>query len=290
MLDIVVDRRELKDVGRAGAAVRRRRPAAAGRSADRRVTARQPEPSVLAFGLCPIPSPLPASRPPRLPLQPRAARHEVRPREHRARCARRSAIPSARSARSSIAGTNGKGSVTVMVETALRAAGHRTARYTSPHLVRLEERFVIDGREVETGALRDAVATRAGGRRVADANAACSRRRRRSSSARRPPPSSCSARRASTSRCSRSASAAGSTPRTSSTPIAAAITSIDFDHQAQLGDTLEAIAREKAGIIKPGIPVVCGPLPPRREPRDREIVRGARGARVIDAPRTRCGS
>ena len=56
-----------------------------------------------------------------------------------------------------IAGTNGKGSVTVMVETALRAAGHRAARYTSPHLVRLEERFVIDGREVETNVLREVV-------------------------------------------------------------------------------------------------------------------------------------
>ena len=56
-----------------------------------------------------------------------------------------------------IAGTNGKGSVTVMVETALRAAGHRVARYTSPHLVRIEERFVIDGREVSTEALRDAL-------------------------------------------------------------------------------------------------------------------------------------
>src|SRR6476661_10224561 len=56
-----------------------------------------------------------------------------------------------------IAGTNGKGSVTVMVETALRAAGHRTARYTSPHLVRLEERFVVDGREVEREVLRASV-------------------------------------------------------------------------------------------------------------------------------------
>src|SRR5688500_4878271 len=57
-----------------------------------------------------------------------------------------------------IAGTNGKGSVTVMVETALRAAGHRTARYTSPHLARLEERFVVDGHEVSTADLRSAVA------------------------------------------------------------------------------------------------------------------------------------
>src|SRR3954466_832696 len=56
-----------------------------------------------------------------------------------------------------VAGTNGKGSVTVMVETALRAAGHRTRRYTSPHLVRVEERFVIDGCEVETDALRESL-------------------------------------------------------------------------------------------------------------------------------------
>jgi len=57
-----------------------------------------------------------------------------------------------------VAGTNGKGSVTAMVETALRAAGHRSARYTSPHLVRLEERFVIDGREVDADALDASIA------------------------------------------------------------------------------------------------------------------------------------
>src|SRR5262245_598486 len=57
-----------------------------------------------------------------------------------------------------VGGTNGKGSVTVMVETALRAAGYRTARYTSPHLVRLEERFVIDGVEVATPVLRESAA------------------------------------------------------------------------------------------------------------------------------------
>ena len=48
-------------------------------------------------------------------------------------------------------------------------------------------------------------------------------------------------------------------------PIAAAITSIDFDHEAQLGHTIESIAFEKAGIVKPGIPVVCGPLRPDAE-------------------------
>src|SRR5436305_3789426 len=57
-----------------------------------------------------------------------------------------------------IAGTNGKGSVTAMIDAALRAGGHRSARYTSPHLVDLTERFVIDGEPVETGAMIAAVA------------------------------------------------------------------------------------------------------------------------------------
>ena len=57
-----------------------------------------------------------------------------------------------------VGGTNGKGSVTAMTSAALHAAGHRVARYTSPHLERLEERFVIDEREVTTPDLRDAAA------------------------------------------------------------------------------------------------------------------------------------
>jgi dihydrofolate synthase/folylpolyglutamate synthase len=57
-----------------------------------------------------------------------------------------------------IAGTNGKGSVTAMVDAALRAAGHRSARYTSPHLIDLSERFVIDGAPVSQQALVAAVA------------------------------------------------------------------------------------------------------------------------------------
>ena len=50
------------------------------------------------------------------------------------------------------------------------------------------------------------------------------------------------------------------------TPMAAAITTIDFDHQELLGETLASIAREKAGVIKPGIPVIVGRLPPARAP------------------------
>ena len=83
--------------------------------------------------------------------------HEVRPREHLERSATRSDHPERAFASIIVAGTNGKGSVTAMVHRGLRAAGHRAARYTSPHLERLEERFVIDGSEVETDALRRAI-------------------------------------------------------------------------------------------------------------------------------------
>ncbi len=65
-----------------------------------------------------------------------------------------------------VAGTNGKGSVTAMVERGLRAAGYRTGRYTSPHLIRIEERFAINGEALDparfeeaAGRVREAAAT-----------------------------------------------------------------------------------------------------------------------------------
>ena len=180
-----------------------------------------------------------------------------------------------------IAGTNGKGSVTVMVETALRSAGHHTARYTSPHLVRLEERFVIDGREVETDALRDGVAT---------VRAAVESLTRRGVFDVPPTFFECATaaafelfRRRRVEIAVLEVGLGGRLDATNIvTPIATAITSIDFDHQAQLGETIDAIAREKAGIIKQGIPVVCGPLPPAAAAVIGEISK-ARGAAVIEA-------
>jgi dihydrofolate synthase/folylpolyglutamate synthase len=53
-----------------------------------------------------------------------------------------------------VAGTNGKGSVAAMIDRALTAAGHRSGRYTSPHLIRLEERIAIDGVPIATDTLR----------------------------------------------------------------------------------------------------------------------------------------
>jgi dihydrofolate synthase/folylpolyglutamate synthase len=65
-------------------------------------------------------------------------------------------------------------------------------------------------------------------------------------------------------------------------PMAAVITSIDFDHQDLLGETLESIAREKAGVVKPGIPVIVGPVAPGA----RAVIEAAcrdRGARYVSA-------
>ena len=159
-----------------------------------------------------------------------------------------------------VAGTNGKGSVTAMVDAALRAAGHRSARYTSPHLQRLEERFVIDGREVAPETL-DAAAARIQAA-VEDLVAS-------GGLAALPTFFECTTAVAfelfREARVDVAVLEVGLGGRLDSTnvvsPVAAAIVSIDFDHEEQLGHTLASIAAEKAGVIKPGIPVVCGPLP-----------------------------
>jgi dihydrofolate synthase/folylpolyglutamate synthase len=158
-----------------------------------------------------------------------------------------------------VAGTNGKGSVTAMADTALLAAGHRSARYTSPHLERLEERFVIGGREIGADRLEAAAA------RVRDA----AERLLRSGALEAPPTFfECTTavafdlfREAAVDVAVLEVGLGGRLDATNVvTPIAAAIVSIDFDHQAQLGDTLASIAAEKAGIVKPGVPVVCGAI------------------------------
>lgn len=180
-----------------------------------------------------------------------------------------------------VAGTNGKGSVTAMVERGLRAAGHRTGRYTSPHLTRLEERFVIDGQEVVTESLR----TAASGVRDATQHLL-------NTGVLDVPPTFFETATAIAFLLFRDAAIdvavleVGLGGRLDATnvvhPMAAAITSIDFDHQAQLGDTIAAIAREKAGVIKPGIPVVCGPVPADAAQVIREVCEAV-GARCVSA-------
>jgi dihydrofolate synthase / folylpolyglutamate synthase len=159
-----------------------------------------------------------------------------------------------------VGGTNGKGSVTAMAHAALHAAGVRAARYTSPHLVDLNERFVIGDRPVDDatlGAAAERVLDCADGLVAAGVLPA--------------PPTFFEATTAIAFELFRSANVdvavlevglGGHFDATNVvTPVAAAITSIGLDHQQYLGGTLAAIAREKAGIIKPGVPVVTGALP-----------------------------
>ena len=159
-----------------------------------------------------------------------------------------------------VAGTNGKGSVTAMTSAALHAAGHRTARYTSPHLERLEERYVVGEREVAPDDLD---------RSIARIQAVVERLVRDGSLETLPTFFECATavafdlfRSANVEVAVVEVGLGGRLDATNVlTPMAAAITSIDFDHQDLLGDTLASIAREKAGIIKPGIPVVVGRMP-----------------------------
>jgi dihydrofolate synthase/folylpolyglutamate synthase len=180
-----------------------------------------------------------------------------------------------------IAGTNGKGSVTAMVDAALRAAGHRSARFTSPHLVHVRERFVIDGQPVTDGALVDAIAD------VRGAVVAL-----RSAGALEVEPTFFEATTAVAFELFRRAHVdaavieVGLGGRLDATnviiPMVAAITSIGFDHERYLGTSLRAIAIEKAGIIKPGVPVVVGDLPPEARQAVEEIA-SARGAKIVAA-------
>ncbi|HSC28593.1 MAG TPA: folylpolyglutamate synthase/dihydrofolate synthase family protein [Vicinamibacterales bacterium] len=183
-----------------------------------------------------------------------------------------------------VAGTNGKGSVTAMLASILHAGGHAAARYTSPHLERLEERFVIGEEEVD----REALVSAAGlVQRAVDGLI-------RTRGLDVPPTFFEGATAIAFELFARAAvdlavlevGLGGRLDATNVvTPVAAAVTSVDLDHQAQLGTTIEAIAREKAGVIRGGIPVVCGRLP---EEADRVIEstcaeRGARLVRAADA-------
>jgi dihydrofolate synthase/folylpolyglutamate synthase len=180
-----------------------------------------------------------------------------------------------------IAGTNGKGSVTAMVDTVLRCAGHRCGRYTSPHLVSLTERFVIDGAAVDVAVMRAAA------RDVRDGIEAL-----RADGTLQAAPTFFEATTALAFELFRRAAVevavieVGLGGRLDSTnvidPVVTAITSIDFDHQQYLGSTLDAIAVEKAGIIKPGVPVVVGDLGPEAMAAVERIAR-ERGAEIVRA-------
>jgi dihydrofolate synthase/folylpolyglutamate synthase len=172
-----------------------------------------------------------------------------------------------------IAGTNGKGSTAAMTEAILRAAGLRTGLYTSPHLCRFSERIRIAGREVDgeaLGRLDEAlaatgvpltyfeVATALGFLAMAEADVEVA------------------------------VLEVGLGGRLDATnvcrPLVTAITSIGLEHTDVLGDTLAAIAREKAGIAKRGVPLHLGPLPAEAAAAARQVAAAAGAPVVGDRP------
>ena len=180
-----------------------------------------------------------------------------------------------------VAGTNGKGSVTAMTHAALRAAGIRAGRYTSPHLSDLSERFVINDRLVDTALLESTV----------EDVLSCADRLR-AAGVLTVQPTFFEATTAAAFEVFRRSGVeiavieVGLGGRFDATnvisPVAGAITTIDFDHQQHLGDTLGAIAFEKAGIIKPGMNVIMGDLRPEAAAVIRRCA-AERGAVLVEA-------
>jgi len=180
-----------------------------------------------------------------------------------------------------VAGTNGKGSVTAMTHAVLRAAGVLASRYTSPHLSDLSERFVIGDSPVDATRLESAV----------EHVLRCADQLREAGILPVQPTffevTTAAAfelfRRAGVEAGVIEVGLGGRFDATNViTPVAGAITTIDFDHQQHLGDTLAAIAFEKGGIIKPGMTLVMGDL--RTEAGD--VIRrlaDERGATLVEA-------
>lgn len=156
-----------------------------------------------------------------------------------------------------VAGTNGKGSVSAMLEQILRKHGLRAGLYTSPHLVRIEERIRVDGRCI-------------GAKRFLELlerlKAVIDRLMSEGKLLYHPTYFEVLTALAFLEFAERQVDVAvlevGMGGRFDATnvvrPLLSVITTIAKDHQQHLGSTLRRIAFEKAGIIKPGIPVVCG--------------------------------
>ena len=177
-----------------------------------------------------------------------------------------------------VAGTNGKGSVCALLDAVLRAAGFRVGLYTSPHLVRFNERIRVNGEAVSDedlatlfDTLEPVVATLAGHGRQATffefTTALAFEYFRRQ-------------------RVQIAVVETGLGGRLDATnivlPLVSVITRIGLEHTEYLGNTIEAIAGEKAGIVKQGRPVVCGAMPDEARAAIRRVA-AERNALFVDA-------
>jgi dihydrofolate synthase / folylpolyglutamate synthase len=151
-----------------------------------------------------------------------------------------------------VAGTNGKGSVVAMLYALLRARGLSVGRYTSPHLVDFRERIVVDDEQISEEEVLDFLDRwEPEGDRVGATFFELTTALAFAHFARRG--------------VDVAVVETGMGGRLDATnvitPLVAGITSIGLDHADHLGDTVAAIAREKAGIFKRGVPAVAGPVP-----------------------------
>ena len=175
-----------------------------------------------------------------------------------------------------IAGTNGKGSVSAMTERALRECGNHTGLFTSPYLVDFRERIRLDGENISKAEL------------VSCYEAVMAEEKRLEEAGYEPVNEFelvtaigfLAFARAKVDYAVLEVGLGGRTDPTNlvKKPAACCITSISLDHTQILGDTLEAIAGEKAGIIKPGVPVVAA----RQKPEVYGVI--ARRAEECSAP------
>ena len=149
-----------------------------------------------------------------------------------------------------VAGTNGKGSTCANLRAMAEAAGLRVHVYTSPHLVRFNERFRIAGRLVSDAALADALETIErvnGGAPITVFEVITAAAFRLFAAA---PADLCVLEVGLGGR--------GDATNVIARPAASVVTALSLDHREMLGDTLPAIAAEKAGIMREGVPVVTG--------------------------------
>lgn len=180
-----------------------------------------------------------------------------------------------------VAGTNGKGSTCALIESGLRRAGRRTGLFTSPHLAEPTERIRIDGRPVSAERFArafDAVHQTAGDLLVRGALDS------------HPTYFETVTAMAflvfAEERLDATVLEVGLGGRLDATnvctPALCVVTPVDFDHEAFLGKSLEAIAGEKAGILKPGVPAVFS----RQRPEAAYTLDARAAALGIDVSRT----
>ncbi len=172
-----------------------------------------------------------------------------------------------------VAGTNGKGSTCAYLRSALEASGYRVHAYASPHLVRFNERVRLAGRLIDDAALATLLAEvldRADG--IGASFFEITTAAAFLAFARVPADA-----------CVIEVGLGGRLDATNvlPAPVACGIAALGIDHQAFLGDTLEQIAAEKAGIAKPGVPLVTMRYP---APIAAPVARAAKAAGAVWRP------